>query len=454
MNNGKYKTHPLMIIPRTFWNFMYRQQIKNRKVSKKKIAVVLHLFYLDSWREIKSFLKNLEKYDYDLYITADMNRVPDSVKDKIQSFKSGTVFFDSKNKGFDVGPFVLLLDRVDLKQYDIVIKLQSKGTRRGIRLVGNTIFFGRQWFLSLISSIMGPRNIHLTIRKLSKQEVGMIGSSDLIISETYDKIFVRNILKKYNIAIPDDYQYVAGTCFAIRSSLLKKIKSLKLNEGDFVVSEPGHYSLAHALERYFGIIVGEEKLKIEGNNTFSIRKIEYSRAERLLKRTSCIRVLEETDFKIDPDAAVRALNAHYMDDYKITKVRASDLLVGEKDKIRKISASQAYKCIKNENIKKFGEYCRDYKRDNYLTLTMNDFRAITNDNHMKKLRALKKSLRKGYDNNQPIIVDQNGLIMDGVKRACILLSENKDVIIPAIKIQYRPYNIESIKPFSKRIKIR
>ena len=49
-----------------------------RKNKDRKILVVLHLFYPESWKEIREYLLNFSGYNWDLCIT-----FPDMIADKI-----------------------------------------------------------------------------------------------------------------------------------------------------------------------------------------------------------------------------------------------------------------------------------------------------------------------------------------------------------------------------------
>lgn len=80
--------------------------------------------------EIQEFLDNLSCYNYDLIVTTTENMISNDVLNQIRKFKPSVSIINCENKGFDLRPFLLALKTVDLKEYDIVIKLQSKSTKR------------------------------------------------------------------------------------------------------------------------------------------------------------------------------------------------------------------------------------------------------------------------------------------------------------------------------------
>ena len=60
-------TKLILLLGRKYFQVLYRQTIAQTQA--KKIAVHLHLFYVELWPEIKQILKNLECYNWDLFVT-------------------------------------------------------------------------------------------------------------------------------------------------------------------------------------------------------------------------------------------------------------------------------------------------------------------------------------------------------------------------------------------------
>ena len=77
--------------------------LKNSALIKKnkdrRILVVLHLFYPESWKELREYLLNFTGYNWDLYIT-----YPDMIADRIDRedilrLNPNTSFLQMDNKG-------------------------------------------------------------------------------------------------------------------------------------------------------------------------------------------------------------------------------------------------------------------------------------------------------------------------------------------------------------------
>lgn len=110
-------------VKRKIFQFIYRKKIKQN--AKAKIAVHLHLFYEELWPEIKLYLKNLECYNFDLFITYP-EKISEEILKDIKGFKSNVYLFNTPNKGFDLGPFIYFLHKINLNSYDIIFKLHTK----------------------------------------------------------------------------------------------------------------------------------------------------------------------------------------------------------------------------------------------------------------------------------------------------------------------------------------
>ena len=93
----------------------------------KRILVHTHIYYEFLYPELKSCLLNLSDLDCDYFFTLVENNsnLIDDIKKTFPNSKVEVV----KNLGFDLGPFVHVLNEVNLKDYSYVIKLHTKRVR-------------------------------------------------------------------------------------------------------------------------------------------------------------------------------------------------------------------------------------------------------------------------------------------------------------------------------------
>lgn len=268
-----------------------------KKNKKSRILVILHLFYLESLEEIIEYLKNLSPYQWDLVVTCPISLKNDLNADQISSIHSSARVFFFENRGYDIGPFMQVLHYINLDKYDIVFKLQSKGVKRKKIYIYHQLFFGRQWFVNLFEGCIGARVVHKTIDNLlSDNKAGLIAAQNLIVQDPlYKSKLVQRELKNEKLAYgTSNYKFVAGTCFAMKPSILMGLQRLNYTSEKFELFVPEiGMSLAHVLERYFTIYVNSEGYRIIGNNVCNVKRLITKPLEILLARISSERLLTE-----------------------------------------------------------------------------------------------------------------------------------------------------------------
>lgn len=111
----------------------------------KKILVHVHIFYENLYPELKACLLNLNDYNCDYIFT--FVKENEALESDIKStFKNVNVEI-VKNLGFDLGPFVHVLNEVNLNDYSYVIKLHTKrdiplnGKKTGIQVQDGEMLF-------------------------------------------------------------------------------------------------------------------------------------------------------------------------------------------------------------------------------------------------------------------------------------------------------------------------
>ena len=90
----------------------------------KKILVHVHIFYENLYPELKACLLNLKDYNCDYIFT--FVKENKTLESDIKSTFSNAKIEIVKNLGFDLGPFVHVLNEVNLSDYSYVIKLHTK----------------------------------------------------------------------------------------------------------------------------------------------------------------------------------------------------------------------------------------------------------------------------------------------------------------------------------------
>lgn len=141
-------------------------------ISKKnvKILVYVHIYYHDMWEELENYIKNLKKITYvsfDMIVTV----VKDDPKlfDAIKKFKADTRIIKVLNKGYDLGPFIEILNKIDINVYDYLIKLHTKRNISYYFELNHFVLTGNRWRknfcrLCLLQKIL--KNVLINLRMI------------------------------------------------------------------------------------------------------------------------------------------------------------------------------------------------------------------------------------------------------------------------------------------------
>ncbi|MDT2459464.1 rhamnan synthesis F family protein [Enterococcus avium] len=382
-----------------------------RKNSDSKILVVLHMFYPDSWIEISEYLENLRPYDWQLIVTfPEMSEINIDIEN-IKRYKPDAIFKSFPNKGYDIGPFILALKDIDLSEYDIIIKLQSKGVKRKLLYIYNQAFYGRNWFSNLYEGCLGSQNIHTSIDLLmGDNNYGYVCAKNLIVN---DPLYKENIVKKnlyeHNLFVPKTYKFIAGTCFIARPFLLQELKDGYFSSKSFdPIPRSRGMSLAHVLERYFTILGDSKGYQIYGNDVCRFTRVTKHLLEFLLRQFSSDRLLK-MGYKIDDEYFYWKLD-NILVLYKERELEVGHLKYPSDIHKKNIYISEAapYKYLMGDE-KKYQEYNKFHKENDLPIMTKERFNSL-----------IESMESNGYSQKNIILVDDRNVIFDGQHRACFL----------------------------------
>ena len=414
--------------------------IKNHN---KKILVCLHLFYYYSFDEIKEYLKNLNCYNYDLIVTIVEECYDEELKEKILKFKKDTKIMVYENRGYDIGSFLDVLNNIDLNKYDMVYKLQSKGIKGGTRFVYGQVFRDREWFINLYEGILGNFNVHKTVDKICNDDnVGVVSAKNLIIEDPIHKQhLVEETVKKMKLEYAQGYKFNAGSCFAIKASLLKDTKDVGLTIKDFDKTRRGALSLAHIMERYIGFQTIKENKIFYGNEVCEKERHKWDKVISELKKYSGLRLLQDDRFIMSDDFVYFFVEGYFVEDYKVTKMKLKDIKRVWNGKVLTLDKCAPYKYLEG-NIKEYKEYCDYHQKNNLPFMSKERFDKL-----------IKKLDKEGYNPKYAFVVnDEDDSIFDGQHRACYLMHKyGKNYEVPVVRIKYKYIDLNKINPDSDSI---
>ncbi len=374
---------------------------KNREA---RILVCLHLFYMESWPVIAKYLENLSPYKFDLIVTYVDGMYNEKTLSDIIKWCPAVKLKMYPNLGFDVGPFVDVLRDINLDAYDIVFKLHSKGTSRKFIYIYEQIFKTHDWFFNLFNGVLSGINVHISIDKLlNSRKIGLIAASNLVVNDPpHKQYFTNEWASKLGIGINNNYRYVAGTCYAVRSHLLKPIKMLGLTINDFEKTERGFFSLAHAMERIVCACVEPAGFTLDGNVT---QHPKYDRELAVYRKFSAIRLLYDKRFKLDYDFFYRVMEMRLIKDYRLEEVRLGDIRRLWQGKLLPLTECHPYKYLKGE-------------KEQYLMYTKDNNKILGFSMSENRYDSLIRHLDSGIDAKFVPVLDSNNVILDGQHRCC------------------------------------
>lgn len=236
-----------------------------------KIAVCLHLFYIDMWEEIKSYLDNIN-HPYKLYVSLVDGYYDENIMNNIHSYKPDMVrIVVVENRGVDIGGFLNVYPMID-EDTDLVLKIHSKKSiglpnkpSDMVKVYGleNATQKGREWFERNMNGVLRNSDfVDSVIKKFKTDEkCGLIGHN----LETYvgpNDFLVRELIKIFDLN-PDVYgsPFIDGTMFWVRNDILKKYFDKGRCENILKMIPKGYFnepSMSHSLERIFGYIIKNE----------------------------------------------------------------------------------------------------------------------------------------------------------------------------------------------------
>lgn len=230
-----------------------------------KILVHLHLFYQDMLPEMLNNLSSLDGCDYDLFATV-INATPETLKG-LRRFKPDVTVIEVENRGYDVAPFIKVLQIADLTRYDYVIKIHTKQTLKRRAWLENTSFVGDEWRRLLLGFMETPEQFRQTLKLFDSPDIGMVSHYNLIIEAAKEDKAANaradRMMKEMGLET-SQRQFVGGTMFMARASLFTPLKNYPCKTEDFELynrDTPGG-TLAHAYERLLGWIITAQGQKI------------------------------------------------------------------------------------------------------------------------------------------------------------------------------------------------
>jgi lipopolysaccharide biosynthesis protein len=224
-----------------------------------RVAVVVHLYYVELLDEICRYLKNIIE-PFDLFITTPFEGFIPNIIDQCEPLAQTVMIAVLENRGRDMAPFIALHRSKLLEPYVAVLKLHSKKSGYSGK--------GESWRNRLFDELCGNYQlVQKTISLLSDHGAGIVGPHDFYLKNEHfwggNRATVHRLLVAMGIRQKiDDIElgFFGGSMFWFSPkaiTLLHEIPEDMLVFEDEEGQRDG--TLAHAIERIFSNIASYSK---------------------------------------------------------------------------------------------------------------------------------------------------------------------------------------------------
>ncbi len=224
---------------------------REKKKSHNKLAIVIHTFYVDVFKEILYHLKKLN-IPSKLFVTTPFGQA-DIIKPLIENCGFEYNVMEVANHGRDVLPFLKIIPDVLAEGFEIFLKLHTKkSTHRQD---------GQMCLNDTLNKLVCSENTERIIQIFNEDKnVGIVGPESRIVSMTTcwgsNEKKVLRLAARLGVGSEKimPASFVAGTMFYGRFSAITPLLNLAISDEDFE-PETGQLdgTLAHAIERAFTI---------------------------------------------------------------------------------------------------------------------------------------------------------------------------------------------------------
>ena len=242
-------------------------------------AIVVHIYYEDTWAEIATILRRLH-HDFDLIVTTVPGREA-LVEDIRGAFPQAEIHV-GENRGRDVRPFLALLEQGRLDRYRYICKIHGKKSHDGGRLA----VLGAVWRRRMLFDLLAAPDVVATIldRFDREPDVGMIGPRAYRYpgpltrkNRSWGKNRSRILEIAARMGVSAErfrLDLFFGTMFWVRPEALRPLRELRLAETFPDESGKVDGALEHAVEHLFSAAAVAAGYRIEAIDGFDAGDVE------------------------------------------------------------------------------------------------------------------------------------------------------------------------------------
>jgi len=237
-----------------------KQNMKRPRLATAKIAVIIHAFYIDVFREIIELLGGADNR-LKIFVTTIAEREQE-VREVLTQSPFDWEIRVYENHGRDVLPFLSLLKEIDLNAFAFVLKLHTKKSLHRQD--------GEHWRQQAVSCLATFEQREWIIKQMCEaSNIGLVGPRDHVVpmhfyhGSNIDNMKWLAARLGFETLSLDKEVFIAGTMFIARTEALIPILNIALAAEDFE-AEAGQLdgTMAHAIERAFTFSAAAASLEI------------------------------------------------------------------------------------------------------------------------------------------------------------------------------------------------
>ncbi len=225
----KIKTLRLFSIPIRF------RKKTNNKAAHNKILIHLHLFYFDQTDYFIEKLGRISSCNTGLFVT--IVRHDETSEKKLTAAFPNVKIMLVENRGGDVWPFIQVIQSVDLRNYDYVLKLHTKSANVSGLVNNGVMYKNYQWRDALVDAVLKDNETFTAaLSKLQASEKNGIAYNVLfrkkVSKDMLEYAPLITELERLGITV-SDLHYVAGTMFLAKAWPYRVLQTSKITADTF-----------------------------------------------------------------------------------------------------------------------------------------------------------------------------------------------------------------------------
>lgn len=244
-----------------------------------RLLVHLHLHYYDQTDYFIGKLSSITGCSWDLYIT-EVCHDP-VIEKKFSTLGANVIYIETEDRGYDIWPFIKVMKSVDLGEYDLVMKLHTKGWRNRRDRMNGLKMQGFGWRDELVDSMLKDKSRFTSILKhfSSHPGTGLVCSNwcykRTLKVHPEDLDMLDDELVRIGLGPVRSRKFCAGTMFIARASIYRFLQSgcisMEMFGTESISGSAG--TMSHVYERILSMAPAIMSYKVKTVSTSAFRTV-------------------------------------------------------------------------------------------------------------------------------------------------------------------------------------